>query len=130
LVSGMAAVGTALLPLGTNHIEAQYPGGGNYLGSSGSVDQVVKVFLMCSQTNAVLSMLKNLDGTFTLSFVGTPQADYYVVAAPDLNLAASNWLPLVGSTNTVTNENGLWQFTVTNTAPQQFYRATAVAPCP
>jgi hypothetical protein len=42
----------------------------------------------------------------------------------------TSWAPVVGSTNTVTNVSGWWQFTVTNTAPQQFYRSTAAVPCP
>jgi hypothetical protein len=38
------------------------------------------------------------------------------------------WETLAGSTNTVTNLNGAWQFTVTNTAPQRFYRSAVVVP--
>ena len=45
-------------------------------------------------------------------------------------MAPGTWAPVPGSTNTVTNLSGLWQFTVTNAAPQQFYRAAAVVPCP
>ncbi len=129
LASGVAAAGIASLPLGTNHISAQYAASGNFLGSAGSVDQVVKVFLTCSQTNLLLSIVKNTDSTFTLTFVGTPQAAYYVVASPDLTVPMSNWLSLAGSTNLVTNSGGLWQFTVTNTTSGQFYRGAAL-PCP
>ena len=109
---------------------AQYLSNGNFLGSTGGVAQVVKLFAACSQTNALLSMADNLNGTLTLTFVGTPQADYYVLASPDVTAPMTNWVPVAGSTNTVTNASGQWQFTLTNTAPQQFYRATAVAPCP
>ena len=62
--------------------------------------------------------------------VGTPQADYYLVASPDVAAAMGTWTPVPGSTNTLNNLSGLWQFTVTNTAPQQFYHAAAVTPCP
>ena len=130
LVTGVAVASTASLPVGTNAIQAQYVGDGNFLTSSGNLDQVVKIFGACSQTNAILAIANNLDGTSTLTFMGTPQADYYVLASPDVAVSMGGWLPVVGSTNTVTNASGLWQLTVTNTAPQQFYRAAAVAPCP
>jgi hypothetical protein len=130
LVTGVATASTASLPPGTNTIQAEYVGDGNFLASTGKVAQVVKLFATCSQTNALLSILNNLDGTFTLTFMGTPQASYYVVASADVAAPMNSWLPLAGSTNTITNLSGLWQFTVTNTAPQQFYRGTAVYPCP
>ncbi len=130
LAGGAAQASTSSLALGTNAIRAEYAGGGNFLGSSSSLDQVVKVFLVCGQTSSLLGIVKNPDGTFTLTFAGTPQADYYVVGSPDVTLPAGSWLPLPGSTNTVTNSTGIWQFTVTNTATQQFYRGAAVAPCP
>ena len=34
-------------------------------------------------TNAVVSITDNQDGTFTLTFIGTPQAQYYVVTQID-----------------------------------------------
>lgn len=83
----------------------------------------------CSQTNAIVGITDNLDGTFTLTFAGTPQAQYYVVAAANL-AAPAPWAPLPGSTNTVTNAGGSWYCTVTNTALQQFYRSVALTPCP
>jgi autotransporter-associated beta strand protein len=131
LASGIISASTASLPPGTNAMTAQYVGNGNFLGSLGSVDQVVvKPVVTCSLTNALLSIADHLDGTFTMTFLGTPQADYFVMASPDATAPMTNWAPVVGSTNTVTNVSGLWQFTATNTTPQQFYRSTAVAPCP
>ena len=131
LVSGSTSASTASLPVGTNAMTAEYAGGGNFLASTGSVAQVVKPFVTCSQTNALLSMVDNRDGTFTLTFVGTPQAQYYVLASPDVAAPMTSWAPVAGSTtNTVTNASGWWQFRVTNTVPQQFYRSTAVVPCP
>jgi autotransporter-associated beta strand protein len=130
LISGSITADTVSLPAGTNAMAAQYLGDGNFLGSTGSVAQVVNLSVTCSQTNALLSIADNLDGTFTLTFAGTPQAAYYVLASPDLATPMTSWAPVVGSTNTVTNVSGWWQFTVTNTAPQQFYRSTAAVPCP
>jgi len=103
---------------------------GDFLGSTGSVAQWVKLFVTCSQTNALWSIADNLDGTFTLTFVGTPQAEYCIFTSPDVAVPMTSWTAVAGSTNTPTNATGLWQFTVTNTASQQFYRATALAPCP
>ena len=84
----------------------------------------------CSRTNAIAGIADNHDGTITLTFIGTPQAQYYVVASPDMTPPTSSWVPLAGSTNTVTNVSGQWQLTLTNTASQQYYRSTAVVPCP
>ena len=83
----------------------------------------------CSQTNAVLSVSNNLNGTITLTFQGSPQAQYYVVGSTNAAALMSNWLPVADSTTTVTNLSGRWQVTVTNTAPQKFYRAVAALPC-
>ncbi len=130
LVGGVATASTTALPLGTNAVAAQYAAQGNYLASDDTLDQVVKFLVTCSQTNAIVGIADNRDGTFTLTFIGTPQAQYYVVANSAAVAPMSNWLPLAGSTNTVTNPSGLWQFTVTNTAAQQYYRSTAVVPCP
>jgi GH25 family lysozyme M1 (1,4-beta-N-acetylmuramidase) len=82
----------------------------------------------CSQTNVLLGITANVNGTFTLNFLGTPQAAYYVVA--NTNLSATNWAALANSTNTVIDANGFWQVTVSNTALQQFYRSVAITPCP
>jgi hypothetical protein len=130
LVSGSASAGTASLPLGTNAITADYVSDGNFQASTASLDQVVKTFVTCSQIKELLNIADNFDGTLTLTFMGTPQAEYYVVAGPDVAVAMSSWVALVGSTNTVTNVSGLWQFTVTNAPPKQFYRGAAVVPCP
>jgi len=73
--------------------------------------------------------VNNWDGTFTLAFLGTPQARYCVVASPDLTLPMPDWPAIAGSTNTVTKTSGWWRFTVTNTAAQQFCRSAAINPC-
>ena len=127
LISGSISASTDALPLGTNTMTAEYVGDGNFLSSAGVAVQEVKLFVVtCSQTNELLSLVDNLDGTLTLTFLGTPDAEYYVSASPNV---ATGWAAVAGSTNTVTNASGLWQFTVTNAAPRQFYRSTAVTPC-
>jgi autotransporter-associated beta strand protein len=130
LVSGSIGASTTSLPLGTNTVSAQYAAQGNYLGSTGIVQQVVQSAVVPGPTNIVASFVNNGDGTFTLNFIGTPQAQYCVVAYSDLAVPMSSWVPLAGSTNTVTNTSGLWSFTVTNTTAQQFYRSAVVAPTP
>ncbi len=130
LVSGIASASTASLPVGTNTVAAQYAGDGNYLGSSDSVQQVVQSALVYSQTNAIAAMVNNGDGTFTLSFVGTPQAQYYVVTSSDPTTLMSGWAVLPSSTNTAPAPNGVWSVTVTNDTSQRFYRSAAVHPAP
>ena len=125
----LAAASTSALPSGTNAVAALYAPQGNYLASTGTVQQVVQGTVV-SQTNTISSIVNNGNGTLTLHFIGTPQAQYYVVASPDVGVPMGSWTPLAGSTNTVTNIGGQWQITVTNTAAQQYYRSTAVVPCP
>jgi fibronectin-binding autotransporter adhesin len=106
-------------------------GGANYdVGFFNNTTGVITNTTPCSSTNALLSISDNLDGTFTLKFQGTVQAQYYVVSSAALTVPTTSWPPLAGSTNTVTNLSGLWQITVTNTAAQRFYRSAAVTPCP
>ena len=129
LAGGVAAASTSALPSGTNAVAALYAPQGNYLASTGTVQQVVQGTVV-SQTNTISSIVNNGNGTLTLHFIGTPQAQYYVVASPVLAVPTSAWAPLPGSTNTVTDPNGLWSCTVTNAANEQFYRSVAVAPSP
>jgi autotransporter-associated beta strand protein len=133
-VGGSASLVVSNLSVsGSPHpITAFYSGDDNNNPSDSAarpISQVITPSVTCSQTNTLLSMADNPDGTLILTFVGTPQAQYYVLASADVAVPMTNWAPVAGSTNTVTNASGLWQFTVTNTAPQQFYRATAVVPC-
>jgi hypothetical protein len=130
LVIGVASASTTTLPQGTNAIAAQYAGDGNFSAStSATLQQVVVNPVTCSATNELLSINANLDGTFTLSFRGTPQAQYYVVSSPDVSAPMAGWSVIAGSTNTVTDPGGLWSFVVTNSGPQLFYRSAAAVPC-
>lgn len=84
----------------------------------------------CSQTNALVSITQNTNGTFQFTFIGTPQARYYVVGNTNATDAVTNWVVLPDSTNTVTNSDGLWSVTVTNDSAQRFYRPAAASVCP
>jgi autotransporter-associated beta strand protein len=130
LAGGVAAAATAALSLGTNTVAAQYAAQGNYLGSTDTLRQVVHSPTTCSQTNAIVGIADNKNGTFTLTFIGTPQAQYYVLSSANATVPMANWVALAGSTNSVTNSSGLWQLKVTNAVSHQYYRSTAVAPCP
>jgi hypothetical protein len=128
--SATAAYSTTALPAGTTTVAAQYAGDANFGAINNSLQQVVNSGSICSQTNKVLSLVNNLDSTITVNCLGTPQAGYYVLTATDAAAAMSSWTVVAGSTNTVTDVNGLWSFTVTNTMPRQFYRPAAVNACP
>ena len=84
----------------------------------------------CSQTNALVSISQNTNGTFQFTFIGTPQAQYCVVTSTNATDPMTNWVVLPGSTNTVTNSSGIWHFTGTNDVPQRFYRSVATQVCP
>jgi autotransporter-associated beta strand protein len=81
----------------------------------------------CSSTNSIVSIVNNPNNTCTITFLGTPQAQYFVQT--ETNLLAAGWMAVASSTNTA-GGNGLWQFTATNAAALQFFRAVAVNPCP
>jgi hypothetical protein len=97
---------------------------------NGTFDYSVTTPVVYSQVNAVSSMVDNGNGTFTLSFVGTPQAEYYVVTSTDPASLAPGWEVLPNSTNTAPSPSGVWSVTVTNDASQRFYRCAAVNPAP
>jgi GH25 family lysozyme M1 (1,4-beta-N-acetylmuramidase) len=126
LVNGTATASTTVLPAGTNTVAAQYAGDLFFMGSADSLQQVIQA--ACSQTNAIVGIADNHDGTFTLTFAATAHSDYYVVETSDLTEPA-NWTPVPGSTNTINASSGVWSCTVTNTGAQRFYRSVALTPC-
>jgi len=128
LSAGLSAFSLDSLPVGTNTIAALFAAQGNFLGSSNSLAQVVNSAVTLSQTNVILSILNNGDGTYTLNLLGTPQAVYYVAATSDVTQPMSAWTNLIGSTNTAP-ANGQWSFAVSNAAPA-YYRSIAVNPAP
>jgi hypothetical protein len=128
--SSVATASTGALPAGTNSIVAQYLGGLDYQPSiSGALSQVVTNKVIYSQTNSIVSIVNHHDGTFTLNFVGTPGAQYYVVASSNLKIQRTSWVPVVGSTNTAMSPTGAWSCVVSNPAPA-CYRAVMGNPSP
>jgi hypothetical protein len=130
LVEGQAQASTASLPVGTNVIVADYATQDNYLASTRSRTQVVEASVPSSLTNAIVGIALNPDGSFTFTLRGTPGAQYYLVTTSDLTQPASSWAALSGSTNTAPSPGGLWSLTVSNAAPQRFYRSVAITPAP
>jgi hypothetical protein len=119
LSGGVASLGTAVLPVGTNVVGAAYLGDGNYLVSSNSLAQVVSVNV---QKPATVGIKDNGDGYVTVSFSGTSGALYIVQAKSDL-------APATAWTNVSTNlagTDGQWSFTDSMADhPIRFYRAMA-----
>jgi hypothetical protein len=129
LASGSASAGSSALPAGTNAVIAVYQGDGNFLTSTGALNQVVTNSINYSTTNIILSILNNNDGTFTLNLLGTPGAQYYLISSTDLSLPFNAWSAVTGSTNIATTPDGLWSFVVSNSSPS-FYRSAAIHPSP
>jgi autotransporter-associated beta strand protein len=128
--SATAVFSTVGLPIGTTPVEAQYGGDANFTAplNAVSTNQIVQSGSTCSLTNRILSVTANGGNSFTLNLIGTPQAQYYILAQTNVAQPMTNWLVVTGSTNTVTNVSGLWSITVTNHAPA-FYRSRAMNSC-
>jgi hypothetical protein len=119
LTDGVASFSTADLPAGTNTVLAACLGDSNFLGSSNSLLQVVVVVAGKSSTPSTIGIQNNADGTVTITFAGTPDAQY-VVQASD-NLAPPAWENV--STNTA-GTDGHWTLTEsTEPHPVRFYRS-------
>jgi hypothetical protein len=119
LSGGVASLGTAGLPVGTNIVGAAYLGDGNYLASSNSLAQVVSVNV---QKPATVGIKNNGDGSVTVSFSGQSGAQYIVQAKSDL-APATAWDNV--STN-IAGTDGQWTFTDSATNhPIRYYRAMA-----
>jgi hypothetical protein len=125
LVDGAAEASTTSLPLGTNTVTASYATQDNYVGSSKNRSQVV---IACSLTNTIVGIVGNPDGSFTLTFQGTPGVGYYLVATPDVGADMNNWTTVPGSAITAPSPGGQWSIVVTNAGPQ-YYRSITITPC-
>jgi hypothetical protein len=116
LVNGVADVNTSSLAPGSNTIAVIYLGDGNFLPSTNTLIQVVTVSVVQPRT---LGITANGNGTVTVTFQGTPGAEYIVQATTGL-AQPSNWSNV--STN-VAGVDGLWTYTDSITHPHAFYRA-------
>jgi len=133
---------TATAPAGTTQAKVEFSGYGGgsvwfdnaILTESNSVPSLIAATTLPftvnsrdNQTNAVLNLTDDKNGTFTINFVGTVGVAYYVQMATNLTPPV-NWQSVLGSTNTVTDSNGVWSFTSTNSAPQSYYRSVIATP--
>jgi hypothetical protein len=82
-----------------------------------------------STTNRITAVVKGAGSTFTVSALGTPGAQYYLVTSGNIKTAMGSWTPVAGSTNTAATPSGTWSATVSAAAPA-YYRAVAVNPHP
>jgi autotransporter-associated beta strand protein len=131
LVNGSSSASISTLPVGTNVITAFYFGDNIHAQSSATLNQVVTNSIIYSTTNIILSIANNNNGTFALSLLGTPGAQYYIVSSPDVALPMSSWTASGSSTNTASSPTGLWsyQVVVSNDLPA-FFRSVAINPAP
>jgi hypothetical protein len=119
LTGGTVTLDTALLPPGTNTVTANYLGEGNYLASSDSLPQVVTADVA---TPAVLGIVRNGNGSVTMTFAGTPGAQYLVLATTNIALPGS-WVNV--STNIADLTTGQWTYTdnTTTSHTKRLFRA-------
>jgi hypothetical protein len=139
LSGGQGSISTGLLPPGSNVVQVEYAGDGNFLGSTASVQQVVVEPVQTppfSSTSYVLSIAQTIGNIFTITLLGATNAQYYLLTATDLAVPMTNWMVVTDSTNTATN--GVWYYTGpagmlgdnSTNGGMRFFRAKAVNPCP
>lgn len=80
-----------------------------------------------SQTNHITGIVVNSSGIYTLDVEGMVGVSYYVQSTTNLS-SPLVWEAVDGSTNTVTNTNGLWSYTGTNSSHQLFFRSKVATP--
>ena len=86
-----------------------------------------RVLPAASQINYIAQIINCGNGAFTVSFRGSPGAQYYVQTTMDITPPVS-WRALVDSTNLLTNADGSWSYTITNTNAKRFYRSALISP--
>jgi hypothetical protein len=94
--------------------------GTSFGGGANGTGAVFSLTLPVIVPATITNIVRNLDGSITLSFLGSPNSTNVVWAAT--NLLSANWQDL--STN-VADGGGAWQFTDTNAIqfPARFYRS-------
>ena len=117
LSGGVASITIALFEIGNIDVEAIYLPDINFLGSAGNLVQLMNA---TPQPPITVSIENNGDGSVTVSFSGTPGAQYIVQTKSDLG-SATAWEN--ASTNRV-GADGKWTFTeCTGDHPVRLYRA-------
>ncbi len=86
----------------------------------GSVTSSEAMLTVLNPTPIISGVAAHPDGSFTLTFAGTPGGTYVLETTTNLS-STVNWQPI--ATNTL-DSDGIWQFTDMQAAdfPQQFYR--------
>ena len=116
LSGGVAGLTAAFYRIGTNLVAATYVPDGNYAGTDASLVQMVQP---AAQAPITTGIKNSGNGTVTVSFSGTPNAEY-VVQASD-RLVAPLWQNV--STN-LAGADGRWTFEdAIGRDLQRFYRA-------
>jgi aryl-phospho-beta-D-glucosidase BglC (GH1 family) len=87
----------------------------------------VHAAVTAAPANAIVGIVNKGNGTFRIDFAGTAGGQYYVQTTTNL-APPIHWEALAGSTNTVTNLDGMWTCTITNTGLLRFYRSVAILP--
>jgi hypothetical protein len=118
LNAGVATLTTSQLSAGSNTVMAAYLGDVNFQGSSASLVEPVQMNI---STLTILSIVRNGDGTTTVTCQGVPDTDYVVQAAPTMNLPVA-WGNF--STNRSGFIDGKWTFVDDMTQhTQRYFRA-------
>ena len=116
LSGGIASLTLATLPIGSTSVKAAYLADNNYYGSISSLVQVVHAI---AQVPSTVGIHLNSNRTLTVTFSGTPGAEYIVQASSNLSSPAA-WISV--STNTA-GIDGQWTFTDSAAGhPIRFYR--------
>jgi hypothetical protein len=104
----------------------RWDNGADVIPASANIQQLTVTVL--ELVNRIVSITNNGGGIFTICSIGTLGVQYYLVSSGDMT-APMPWTPVPGSTNTVSDTNGMWCCVVSNPAPA-FYRSVAVSPAP
>jgi hypothetical protein len=117
LSAGQVSLSLPLMPLGSNIVSAAYLGDNSFLGSIATLVQVVRPV---PDTPSTLGIQRSGSSTVTVTFSGTPDAEYVVQASGDLGSPGA-WTNV--STN-IAGTDGHWTITdSTADHPVLFYRA-------